>query len=339
MMPRRSRRKPSSSCTGGFTVQGESSTRCMGLQITRSIASESAQGEEAAFVNGKRAAKASATVYETDPGARVDRERAAAYIHHFFLSLPAKQREVFDLVDLQGHDPADVAKLMGPAPGLLGKLFKARASIRNICSIASSVEGARPMITCQECINALSTTRLSDIRSGSPVAMHYATCEACSRTVRELYLAERELASALDYFRPANSPEHVSERAIDTTYRRRRRIARAVRALLVFMGIGVSAIALELIVGDGDSIHAERIPLRCIMPSQAAGIAESYMGSGGKIETSDANHSIYLEGSPGEVAEALAQISVADNSPVCSTTPPDDTEDASVTSPDKSGTD
>ena len=72
-----------------------------------------------------------ATVYETDPGARVDRERAAAYIHHFFLKLPPRQREVFDLVDLQGNDPADVARLIGSRPGAVrANLFKARASIR-----------------------------------------------------------------------------------------------------------------------------------------------------------------------------------------------------------------
>lgn len=72
-----------------------------------------------------------ATIYETDPGARVDRERAAAYIHHFFLSLPPRQREVFDLVDLQGNDPTDVAKLIGARPGAVrANLFKARASIR-----------------------------------------------------------------------------------------------------------------------------------------------------------------------------------------------------------------
>ena len=71
------------------------------------------------------------TVYETDPGARVDRERAAAYIHHFFLKLPPRQREVFDLVDLQGNDPADVARLIGTRPGAVrANLFKARASIR-----------------------------------------------------------------------------------------------------------------------------------------------------------------------------------------------------------------
>lgn len=72
-----------------------------------------------------------ATIYTTDPGARVDRERVAAYIKHFFVSLPPRQREVFDLVDLQGHDPVEVAELIGSKPGVVrANLFKARASIR-----------------------------------------------------------------------------------------------------------------------------------------------------------------------------------------------------------------
>ena len=71
------------------------------------------------------------TIYTTDPGGRVDRERVASYIRHFFLSLPPKQREAFDLVDLQGHDPAEVAELIGSKPGVVrANLFKARASIR-----------------------------------------------------------------------------------------------------------------------------------------------------------------------------------------------------------------
>jgi RNA polymerase sigma-70 factor (ECF subfamily) len=70
-------------------------------------------------------------VYMTDPGARIDRERVAAYIRHFFVTLPPRQREVFDLVDLQGHDPAEVANLIGSKPGAVrANLFKARASIR-----------------------------------------------------------------------------------------------------------------------------------------------------------------------------------------------------------------
>lgn len=70
-------------------------------------------------------------VYNTDPGARVDRQRVAEYIRHFFTELPARQREVFDLVDLQGNEPAEVAGLLGlNAATVRANLFKARASIR-----------------------------------------------------------------------------------------------------------------------------------------------------------------------------------------------------------------
>ena len=70
-------------------------------------------------------------VYNTDPGARVDRERVADFIRYFFTTLPPRQREVFDLVDLQGHDPAVVAELIGAKPGTVrANLFKARAAIR-----------------------------------------------------------------------------------------------------------------------------------------------------------------------------------------------------------------
>ena len=71
------------------------------------------------------------SVYNTDPGARVDRQRIAAYIRHFFVGLPPRQREDFDLVDLQGHDPAEVAEIIGMKPATVrANLFKARASIR-----------------------------------------------------------------------------------------------------------------------------------------------------------------------------------------------------------------
>jgi RNA polymerase sigma-70 factor (ECF subfamily) len=70
-------------------------------------------------------------VYNTDPGARVDRERLSAFIRHFFKALPGRQREVFDLVDLQGHDPSEVAAMIGiKAATVRANLFKARASIR-----------------------------------------------------------------------------------------------------------------------------------------------------------------------------------------------------------------
>ena len=72
-----------------------------------------------------------AAVYNTDPGARVDRQRIASYIRHFFTELPPRQREVFDLVDLQGHDPSEVAVMLSLKPATLrANLFKARQSIR-----------------------------------------------------------------------------------------------------------------------------------------------------------------------------------------------------------------
>lgn len=71
------------------------------------------------------------SVYNTDPGGRVDRERIADYIRVFFLELPPRQREIFDLVDLQGHDPAEVADLIGLKQATVrANLFKARSAIR-----------------------------------------------------------------------------------------------------------------------------------------------------------------------------------------------------------------
>jgi RNA polymerase sigma factor (sigma-70 family) len=70
-------------------------------------------------------------VYTTDPGGRVDRERAAAVIRELFAELPARQREIFDLVDLQGLSPAEVAERTRMKPvSVRANLFKARKAIR-----------------------------------------------------------------------------------------------------------------------------------------------------------------------------------------------------------------
>jgi RNA polymerase sigma-70 factor, ECF subfamily len=77
------------------------------------------------------AARPPREVYTTDPGGRVDRERAAAVIHEMFSELPSRQREVFDLIDLQGLTPAEVAERTGMKPvSVRASLFKARSTIR-----------------------------------------------------------------------------------------------------------------------------------------------------------------------------------------------------------------
>ena len=70
-------------------------------------------------------------VYTTDPGGRVDRERAASVIRELFAELPRRQREIFDLVDLQGFSPAEAAERTGMKPvSVRANLFKARKAIR-----------------------------------------------------------------------------------------------------------------------------------------------------------------------------------------------------------------
>lgn len=70
-------------------------------------------------------------VYLTDPGARVDRAAAMDLIRECFRGLPRKQREIFDLVDIQGLTPSEAAQLTKTkATTVRAHLFKARASIR-----------------------------------------------------------------------------------------------------------------------------------------------------------------------------------------------------------------
>jgi RNA polymerase sigma factor (sigma-70 family) len=70
-------------------------------------------------------------IYTTDPGGRVDRQRAASLIQELFAELPSRQREIFDLVDLQGLSPAEAAERTGMKPvSVRASLFKARSAIR-----------------------------------------------------------------------------------------------------------------------------------------------------------------------------------------------------------------
>jgi RNA polymerase sigma-70 factor (ECF subfamily) len=70
-------------------------------------------------------------VYLTDPGARVDRQRAVALIQTIATTLPVRQREVFILCDIECRTPAEVAVMLDMKDvSVRASLFKARASIR-----------------------------------------------------------------------------------------------------------------------------------------------------------------------------------------------------------------
>lgn len=65
------------------------------------------------------------------PAEEGDRERMVGLVTAYFRDLPTRQREVFDLVDLQGFAPGEVAEMLRMNPNTVrANLFKARRTIR-----------------------------------------------------------------------------------------------------------------------------------------------------------------------------------------------------------------
>jgi RNA polymerase sigma factor (sigma-70 family) len=65
------------------------------------------------------------------PGEDDDREWMVEVVTAYFRDLPARQREVFDLVEFQDYSPAEVAEMLEMNPTTVrANLFKARRTIR-----------------------------------------------------------------------------------------------------------------------------------------------------------------------------------------------------------------
>ena len=70
-------------------------------------------------------------LYITDPGGRVDRQRAVALIRTIAATLPMRQREVFILCDIEGRTPAEASVMLEMKDvSVRASLFKARTTIR-----------------------------------------------------------------------------------------------------------------------------------------------------------------------------------------------------------------
>jgi RNA polymerase sigma-70 factor (ECF subfamily) len=68
-----------------------------------------------------------------DPDEAVERGEARQVLMEAFQTLPTRQREVYDLVELQGLGAARAAELLGIAPvSVRAHLFKARRSMREV---------------------------------------------------------------------------------------------------------------------------------------------------------------------------------------------------------------
>lgn len=111
---------------------GEASFEGWMYRITRRVASQRGRTQRRrARLAASPKARPEAEAYHTDPGARVDRQRLRDLVLEGVERLPSKQREIFDLVDLQGLTPAEAAELTGSNPATVRvHLFKARGAIR-----------------------------------------------------------------------------------------------------------------------------------------------------------------------------------------------------------------
>lgn len=68
---------------------------------------------------------------EVDPLARLWAADVAELVRAYFRELPPRQREVFDLADLQGYAPREIAEMLKMNPSTVrANLFKARRAIR-----------------------------------------------------------------------------------------------------------------------------------------------------------------------------------------------------------------
>jgi RNA polymerase sigma-70 factor (ECF subfamily) len=110
---------------GGFGSQARDTTWL--YRVPRSVAAVArrTRRRRAALLATQK--PESASVHE--PG--IDVQRMVELIRNHFAELPVRQREVFDLVDLQGHAPAEVAEMLEMNPATVRvHLLRARRTMR-----------------------------------------------------------------------------------------------------------------------------------------------------------------------------------------------------------------
>ena len=171
------------------------------------------------------------------------------------------------------------------------------------------------MITCAECLSALSTTRLVDIRTGSPVRAHIESCERCGRIATDLQYAEHKLALALSEIGPSITPQTVATQAtIGSELVRRRAIARWVRGGLVVLGVVVLGLLRQVrFGGESPTTVTENFQLRCMAPEAAVELATPYLRSDGTaVYRADRTRTVTLRGQREEVMAAMELITVRD---------------------------
>jgi RNA polymerase sigma-70 factor (ECF subfamily) len=102
-------------------------------QVTRTAASDlQRRRQRRARLTLKLERQSASAAYDArEESGSPDDRRAAELVRAFVLELSERQREIFDLVDLQGHEPAEVSEMLGMEQVTVrSHLFRARQAIR-----------------------------------------------------------------------------------------------------------------------------------------------------------------------------------------------------------------
>jgi hypothetical protein len=154
--------------------------------------------------------------------------------------------------------------------------------------------------------------RLSEIRRGSPIEQHYATCENCSRVAADLQYAERKLALALSDLGSSMPPSVVAQDAIAGAARLRRRNAAKWfrRGLFAFGALILGTYVMEKrIIPEGPEIETEMVILKCTTPDVATSVVTPYLRSNGSaVYRGDNARFITLRGAHREVESAISHL-------------------------------
>jgi hypothetical protein len=165
--------------------------------------------------------------------------------------------------------------------------------------------------------------RLADLRPGSPVADHCASCPSCASVAQETTYAERRLSDALSESRSAITPEDLSYRALVESERVRRKVVgRWVRGLLLAAGCVTFWFFMEDVFvpwTDGSRRTAmETITFKCLTAEQASEIATPYLrSSGSAIYLAKDIHTITLRGRADEFVRAKTELMGMDDRQHC----------------------
>src|ERR1043165_5594764 len=96
--------------------------------VTRNVA---LSGRRKTARRASLASEHARAINEAAPSYDPDAARLAALVVKYFDALPARQRQIFELADLKGMTPTEIASRLGmEAVTVRGHLFKARRAIR-----------------------------------------------------------------------------------------------------------------------------------------------------------------------------------------------------------------